>query len=138
MRRLTNSLCAAAAAACLAGGSALAADQFDPKSPDAGGAPPHERDAVMTDPAADPKAEDPTPKAEDRFQRDEAMGADTATTSTPGTEYVVEAGDTLAGIAREKLGSADQWKVIAQANGIDDPARLQVGQKLKIPDGDRS
>lgn len=48
-------------------------------------------------------------------------------------EFVVEAGDTLSSIAEEKLGSGDQWKVIARANGIDDPAKLRVGQKLVIP-----
>ena len=49
------------------------------------------------------------------------------------SEYVVEPGDTLAGIAEKELGSADKWQVIARANGIEDPASLRVGQKLQIP-----
>jgi len=61
-------------------------------------------------------------------------GANPAPSSaTAGTEYVVEQGDTLTGIAEKELGSADKWQVIARANGIEDPAALRVGQKLQIP-----
>jgi len=51
-------------------------------------------------------------------------------------EYVVQKGDTLSAIAEQKLGSPEKWKVIAQVNGIDDPATLRVGQKLVIPTGE--
>ncbi|HKJ23867.1 MAG TPA: LysM domain-containing protein [Myxococcota bacterium] len=55
------------------------------------------------------------------------FGMDTA------DEYVVEPGDTLAQIAQDHFGSKDLWKHIAEANGIDDPRQLRVGQKLQIP-----
>ena len=54
-----------------------------------------------------------------------------------GEEYVVQQGDTLAKIAQEKLGSADKWKDIAEANNIDNPNALQVGQRLTIPSSDQ-
>ena len=47
--------------------------------------------------------------------------------------YVVQPGDTLGDIARERLGSVDQWRRIAELNGIDDPATLAVGTHLELP-----
>jgi nucleoid-associated protein YgaU len=47
--------------------------------------------------------------------------------------YVVQAGDTLARIAEERLGSPEKWRLLAEANGIGDPRALRVGQKLTIP-----
>lgn len=50
-------------------------------------------------------------------------------------EYVVQKGDTLADIAQRTLGSRDEWKRIAEANGIENPEELKVGQRLTIPAG---
>ena len=59
--------------------------------------------------------------------------------SGEGSQYTVQEGDTLASIAEEHLGSADQWQLIAQANDISNPDQLQVGQTLTIPaSGERS
>jgi LysM repeat protein len=49
--------------------------------------------------------------------------------SAPKT-YKVRSGDTLSGIAGE-FGTT--WRVLAELNGIDDPARLRVGQVLDLP-----
>ena len=49
------------------------------------------------------------------------------------TERVLAAGDTLASIAYRDLGSAALWRIIAEANRIDDPARLKAGRQLLIP-----
>jgi nucleoid-associated protein YgaU len=38
-------------------------------------------------------------------------------------EYIVKPGDTLSKIATSKLGSAGKWRVIAELNGIVNPAR---------------
>lgn len=46
---------------------------------------------------------------------------------------VVKQGDTLAWIAAKEYGNAGEWRIIAQANGIDDPMNLTVGQELLIP-----
>ncbi len=48
-------------------------------------------------------------------------------------EYVVKPGDTLSKIATSKLGSAGQWRVIAELNGLVNPNRIRVGQRLKLP-----
>lgn len=55
-------------------------------------------------------------------------------------EYVVKEGDTLAKIAEEFLGSQEKWTVIAEANNIENPDRIYVGQHLEIPseEGDKS
>lgn len=60
--------------------------------------------------------------------------------SGEGSQYTVQEGDTLASIAEEHLGSAEQWQLIAQANDLSNPDRIQVGQTLTIPasSGERS
>jgi nucleoid-associated protein YgaU len=47
--------------------------------------------------------------------------------------YVVADGDTLSTIAKRLLGSAARWKEIAELNGIEDPTRLRVGRRLRLP-----
>lgn len=45
----------------------------------------------------------------------------------------VKAGDTLWAMAVQHYGDGTKWKVIAAANGITDPKKLQVGAVIKIP-----
>ncbi len=49
--------------------------------------------------------------------------------------YTVKSGDTLSHIALHYYGSAGakSYMKIAEANGISDPNKIQVGQQLKIP-----
>jgi LysM domain len=47
--------------------------------------------------------------------------------------YVVRPGDTLRGIAEKFYDDASLDDVIADANGIDDPTQISVGQELIIP-----
>lgn len=49
--------------------------------------------------------------------------------------YTVQEGETLAGIARKHLGSADRWKEIVELNKgrFRDPARVPAGAKIKLP-----
>jgi nucleoid-associated protein YgaU len=74
----------------------------------------------------------PAPSAVPSAAPDSPRAADAHATEAD-LEYVVEEGDTLAEIAEEQLGSAEKWKLIARANGIDDPRTLRVGQKLTLP-----
>lgn len=48
-------------------------------------------------------------------------------------EYIVQAGDTLSSIARRFLGANGDWREIARINNITNPASLQIGQRLLIP-----
>jgi phage tail protein X len=43
------------------------------------------------------------------------------------------AGDTLASLAWREYGDPTRWRVIAEANGIDDPMRLRPGTELLLP-----
>ncbi len=54
-------------------------------------------------------------------------------TPAEGTEYTVVAGDCLWNLAYKYYGSGAYFGVIAEANGIKDPALIYVGQKLIIP-----
>ncbi|HEY8545539.1 MAG TPA: LysM peptidoglycan-binding domain-containing protein, partial [Acidimicrobiales bacterium] len=43
------------------------------------------------------------------------------------------AGDTLASIAYAEYGDATRWRLLAEANGIDDPLRVREGAVLHVP-----
>jgi nucleoid-associated protein YgaU len=49
--------------------------------------------------------------------------------------YVVQPGDSLSKIAKNKLGDGNAWKQIFDANTdiLKDPNKIFPGQKLKIP-----
>jgi nucleoid-associated protein YgaU len=49
--------------------------------------------------------------------------------------YTVKAGDTLSSIARERLGNANAYSKIFEANRdqLSDPDKIKPGQVLKIP-----
>lgn len=47
--------------------------------------------------------------------------------------WVVRSDDTLHGIAAREYDDSGKWRTIAEANNLDNPLTLQVGQKLTIP-----
>lgn len=64
--------------------------------------------------------------------QDAATQARSAATPVSKT-YTVKKGDTLLSIAAARLGDYTRWTAIAALNGLRDPNRLTVGQKLKLP-----
>jgi hypothetical protein len=49
------------------------------------------------------------------------------------THTIVE-GDTLASVSYREYGTPTKWRILAEANGIDDPMRLRPGTELMVPD----
>ncbi|AJE82656.1 MULTISPECIES: LysM peptidoglycan-binding domain-containing protein [Streptomyces] len=47
--------------------------------------------------------------------------------------HQVVAGDSLQSLAWREYGDATVWRAIAEANGLDDPARLPAGTELVLP-----
>lgn len=47
--------------------------------------------------------------------------------------HVVADGDTVASIAWQYFDTPTQWRTLADANGLDDPRRLEVGTALVVP-----
>lgn len=47
--------------------------------------------------------------------------------------YTIQAGDTFSSVARKFLGAEKHWSKIAQANPTVDPAKLKIGQVIRIP-----
>lgn len=47
--------------------------------------------------------------------------------------YVVKKGDTLPKIAQRQLGDKNRWHEIAKLNGINDPKRVTMGDRLRLP-----
>jgi len=73
------------------------------------------------------RAPDPVPLADFAERRD------------AGASYTVASGDTLSGIAQRELGTAVRWREIYELNRQqigDDPSRLKVGMKLRLPGDD--
>ena len=54
-------------------------------------------------------------------------------TATYAKSYVVTQGETLSSIAAAVYKNARLWRPIALRNGVVDPRRLVVGQRLLIP-----
>jgi len=46
---------------------------------------------------------------------------------------IVKQGDTLANIAAKEYDDPSQWRMIADANGINDPINIEPGRELLIP-----
>ena len=49
------------------------------------------------------------------------------------TTHLLRQGETLSAIAAKEYQNPRQWRLIAEANNIDDPRNLTVGQRLIIP-----
>ena len=49
------------------------------------------------------------------------------------TTYVVRRGDTLSSIAAQVYNDPSVWRVVADANHLDDPRHIEVGQALNVP-----
>lgn len=47
--------------------------------------------------------------------------------------YTVQAGDNLSKISKRFYGDANEYMKIAQANNLEDPDKIKVGQELIIP-----
>jgi hypothetical protein len=50
------------------------------------------------------------------------------------SQYIVKPGDTLSKIAIVTLGAAGKWRIIAELNGLINPDKIRVGQRLQLPD----
>jgi nucleoid-associated protein YgaU len=49
------------------------------------------------------------------------------------TTRLVKRGDSLSGIAGEVYRAPTLWRLIAEANDLDDPRRLPIGARLRVP-----
>jgi len=49
-------------------------------------------------------------------------------------EHVVQQGESVSSIARDQLGSMDLSDEIVEANKLENPEQIEVGQKLVLPD----
>jgi nucleoid-associated protein YgaU len=56
-----------------------------------------------------------------------------ATTGGAEQPYTIKSGDNLSHVAQRFYGAASKYTDIAQANGIFDPNKIQVGQALSLP-----
>jgi phage tail-like protein len=75
------------------------------------------------------------PRTAARARRPGLVAAGTEEASPGGARiHVVIAGESLPSIAYRSYGDAHAWRVIAAANAIDDPTRLEPGTRLEIPE----
>jgi murein DD-endopeptidase MepM/ murein hydrolase activator NlpD len=52
--------------------------------------------------------------------------------------YTIKKGDTLGKIAKQFLGDSLKFKLITELNDISDPDKIKVGQKIKIPEVEKT
>ena len=57
----------------------------------------------------------------------------TSGTPRPSRSHLVQAGEAIDAIAARYYGAGTDWRLIAEANGIEDPLRLAPGTVLVIP-----
>lgn len=62
-----------------------------------------------------------------------SQGSQARPSSPAGTEYTIQSGDTLEGLARRFLGDGAKWRSIVEANPGLNPSSLQIGKKIVIP-----
>ena len=89
-----------------------------------------EMDALGMEPEVEPQPEEVDVVAEE-VAKGEVV--DRPITAPTAQRYTVKEGDTLGGIAEQYYGDPARFTDIAQASGIDDPNRIEVGQQLTIP-----
>ncbi|MCU1221930.1 MAG: Peptidoglycan-binding lysin domain protein [Edaphobacter sp.] len=55
--------------------------------------------------------------------------------TTGGAEqpYTIKSGDNLSKVSKLFYGNANKYSQIAQANGIENPDRIQAGQQINVP-----
>jgi hypothetical protein len=94
--------------------------------------PPPMMEIVDPEPGDLENVEPPAPDDAEPQEGEEAEEGDAGEGDPPAQEgvYVVQAGDTLYGIAVQLNVSME---ALMNANGMDDPNALQVGQELQIP-----
>ena len=47
--------------------------------------------------------------------------------------YTIKSGDSLSKVSKLFYGNANKYKEIADANGIDNPDKIQAGQEIQVP-----
>jgi LysM repeat protein len=73
-----------------------------------------------------------------QYEQDNAFGPQNPTSGTPRPHRVhrVQPGETLDRIAATHYGNSNRWRLIADANSVDDPFNLKAGRMLAIPELD--
>ena len=70
-----------------------------------------------------------------QYERSNAFGPQNPTSGTPKPSRVhrVQPGETLDRISARYYGDATRWRVLASANGLEDPLAIRAGALLDIP-----
>jgi nucleoid-associated protein YgaU len=96
-------------------------------------------DESSSQPAGDQAADDQAAAGDEAAASEPSESSDDETGTKPtnaegdASEYVVQSGDSLAAIAQEVYGDPTLWREIAEANDIQAPYSLTVGDTLAIP-----
>jgi contractile injection system tube protein/LysM domain-containing protein len=67
------------------------------------------------------------------FTEDPSIEEDQRRTDPDFTTRIIKSGDTLSGIAFEVYKDPTRWRIIADANNLDNPRHLEIGKPLSIP-----
>jgi len=92
-----------------------------------------EEDATTTKAESDSTEKDSTEKEDNNDEETTTVNDEDAAGSITGTEYVVQAGETLFDISRKFYNDVTKVAEIVAANEITDPDKIYAGQKLILP-----
>jgi nucleoid-associated protein YgaU len=70
-----------------------------------------------------------------QFEESQAFGPQNPTSGTPQPHRVhrVQPGETLDRISARYYGDSNRWRMLATANGIEDPLAIRAGSLLSVP-----
>jgi len=70
-----------------------------------------------------------------RFEDDDKWPRQNPTSGTlaPARDHVLQPGETLDRVANTYMADPNEWRTVAQANGIRDPFKVRPGQRISIP-----
>lgn len=91
-----------------------------------------EMEALGMEPEEEPEVEEVEPDPVSEMMA-EGQAVDRPITAPTAQRYTVQEGDTLGSVAQQYYGDPRRFTDIAQASGIQDPNRIEVGQELIIP-----
>ncbi len=91
-----------------------------------------EMEALGMEPEEEPQVEEVEPDPVSEMMA-EGQAVARPITAPTAQRYTVQEGDTLGSVAQQYYGDPKRFTDIAQASGIQDPNRIEVGQELIIP-----
>ena len=95
----------------------------------------HSNDGGQTPPPLEPHPGETPPRGTATASKQDFPAETAPQPPSSPAQHVVRKGESLAAIAKSRLGDENRWREIAALNAGLDPKRLKVGQTIQLPTG---